>query len=114
MYNDDNFLEYAKFIYNNVQCNNIKEFRSDMARFGLLSKLLNRFEAGEKESIRLITNHVIILHNVFGRYATEFLFFKIDKSFHKIIASVLIFLNRLPDDMEKEYDENVLEMLKDL
>jgi hypothetical protein len=110
--NDDNdFFDKAKNSYNNLQCNNIFEFKYDYARFNLLRKLLVRYTNNEESCIKLIVNHIIILYNVFGVNTTEFLYNKIDKKHWGVIASVVMFLNYDIDE-GMEYDEKTFNMLR--
>ena len=111
MIDDDNFFDQAKLAYNNLQCNNIFEFRNDFARFNLVKKLLVRYTKNELSCIKLIVNHIIILYNVFGISTTKFLYFRFEEKYWPILTSIIIFLNYNMDE-EMEYDNKTLEMLR--
>lgn len=117
MYTDEEeFLKIAKGCYDNVQsCSNL-DFLEDMNRFMLLKKLFNSYHRKSKLNERLILNHLIILCNVFGTSATDFLFYKIPPVYHDYLATFLFFLSRIPDtQMNKyKYDENILNRLETL
>jgi hypothetical protein len=92
---NDNFLNYAMRHYDNPSCKTLDDFNEDVNRFVYVRKLLRRYE---KIDIRLLLNHIIILYNVFENEAcTAMLFFKIDKQHWEILASILDFLNYLPE-----------------
>jgi hypothetical protein len=113
MIDDDNFFDKAKHAYNNLQCNNIFEFRHDFARFNLLKKLFVRYTNNELSCIKLIVNHIIILYNVFGNNNTEFLYYRFDEKYWPIITSIIMFLNYDTDET-MEYDIKTLELLKEM
>lgn len=113
---EENFLKVAKCCYDNVQsCSNI-EFMEDMNRFMLLKKLFNSYHKKSKLNERLILNHLIILCNVFGSSATEFLFYKIPPAYHNYLATFLFFLSRIPESQSHKYnyDRNILSKLESL
>lgn len=96
--NDDNFLLFAMKNYDNQQCHTIEEFDEDLKKFLYLRKLLNRYKRDGDLKERLILNHIIVLYNLFGDSATEMLFFKIEKEYWSILATFLVYLNRLPEE----------------
>lgn len=97
--NEDNFLRITLQYYDNPQCHSIAEFEEDLKRFRYLNKLFNRYNVNNDLKERLILNHLIILYNCFGVITTELLFFKIDKQYWNYLATFLIFLNRMPDEI---------------
>lgn len=96
---ENNFIQVAMHHYDNPQCTSIAEFEEDIKRFAYLKKLFNRYKDNGDLRERLIINHLIILHNVFGIATTELLFFKIDKQYWNILATFLVFLNKMPDEV---------------
>lgn len=98
--NNDNFLKFAMKHYDNTQCHSIREFEEDLKRFLYLKKLLSRYRNSGELRERLILNHIIVLYNVFGEQATKFLFFKIDKEDWSALTTFLVFLNKMPEQVE--------------
>jgi len=47
----------------------------------------------------LILNHIIVLHNIFGVVTIELLFFKIDKQYWNTLASFLVYLGLMPQEI---------------
>ena len=96
---ENSFLSLAMHFYDNSQCVNIAEFEEDLKRFGYLKKLLHRYEDGGDLKERLILNHLIVLYNLFGVITTDFLFLKIDKQHWNVLATFLVYLNRMPESI---------------
>ena len=85
--------------YDNSQILTIKEFSLDLKKFVYLKKLFNRYlEHGDLKE-RLILNHIIVLHNLFGIATTELLFYKTDKEHWNLLGTFLIFLDRMPESV---------------
>jgi hypothetical protein len=85
--------------YDNPQCHSVQEFEEDLKRFLYIKKLFTRYRTNNELRERLILNHVIILYNVFGEAATKMLFYKIDKRYWDILATTLLYLNRMPEQI---------------
>lgn len=105
--------------YDNPQCTSVTEFEEDIKRFIYLKKLFSRYtESGDLRE-RLIINHLVILHNVFGLITTEMLFFKIEPRYWNILATFLHYINQLPDTIPEhnintvdfEFDNHILKTL---
>lgn len=99
--NDDNFLLYAMHHYDNPQCHSIEEFEDDLKRFLYIKKLFSRYKNNDELRERLILNHIIVLYNVFGDAVTNMLFFKIEKEDWPILATFLVYVNRMPEVVEQ-------------
>lgn len=120
--NDNTFLLVAMHHYDNTQCTSIAEFEEDLKRFGYLKKLFSRYKENNDLKERLIVNHITILYNLFGIVTTELLFFKIDKQHWDILATFLVYLNRMPERVPEfgvdindlQLDETVLNTLRSL
>lgn len=97
--NESTFLIVAMNHYDNAQCTNIAEFEEDLKRFGYLKKLFGRYRDSGELKERLILNHLIVLYNLFGIVTTELLFFKIDKQYWDVLATFLVYLNRMPEQV---------------
>ena len=73
---------------------------------------------------RLITNHLILLYNIFGvEPATKILFFKLNEKYWPLLKTFLVGLNVLPDvitgisnkninTVEIKIDQNIVERLR--
>ena len=96
---ESNFLLHAMHHYDNTQCMSLAEFEEDLKRFGYLKKLFARYIDNSDLKERLILNHLIVLYNVFGVIATDFLFFKLERRYWNILATFLVFLERMPEEI---------------
>ena len=120
--NENNFLLIAMHHYDNSQCTTLIEFEEDLKRFGYLKKLFGRYVDNNDLKERLIINHIIVLHNLFGVVTPELLFFKIDKQYWSVLITFLSYLDLMPDKVpefkvnlsEYKLDETVLEALRKL
>ncbi|MEI6297766.1 MAG: hypothetical protein WCO84_09110, partial [bacterium] len=68
-------------------------------------------------NLRLVLNHVIILHNFFNGFATVILFREIPKKYYPLLNTILIFLNRMPKHMytiNMQIDKNIQRELENL
>lgn len=118
--NESTFLLIAMHHYDNSQCTSVAEFEEDLKKFGYLKKLFSRYKENNDLKERLILNHIIVLHNLFGLVAIELLFFKIDKQHWDVLATFLLYLELMPntipefgiklDDMK--IDQHVLDTLR--
>jgi hypothetical protein len=96
---DDNFMIYAMKCYNSSHCI-LSEFESDLKRIKYLKRLFRRFKSSKILKERLILNHIIMLNNVFGAYATsKILFFKVDERDYDALKTFLLYLNILPNEI---------------
>lgn len=119
--NEQTFTRLAMRCYDNPQCTSIAEFDEDVKRFSYLKKLFGRYcDRGELKE-RLILNHLIIIFNVFGIAALEFLFFKIDREYWPTLITFLSYMDRMCDVPEfdirvKDYplDLNIIKVLESL
>lgn len=112
---DDNFLLYAAHYYENPQCSDAEEFYDDLNRFKYLKRLLGRYKQSGDLQERLILNHLIVLHNVFGiEPAKRMLEFKIGREYLPIIKPFLVFLHYLKEEelVEVELDPVVVDRLR--
>ncbi len=114
------FLSLAMKYYDNPQCVNVEEFTDDLNKFIYLKKLFFRAKRNNDINERLILNHIITLHNLFGIVTPDLLFYKIDKEYWNILATFLLYLNLLPEQIpdlhvyrhELEIDKHLLKNLK--
>lgn len=120
--NDSTFILVAMHHYDNPQCTNLAEFEEDIKRFGYLKKLFGRYKENNDLKDRLIINHITILYNLFGIVTTELLFFKIDKQYWDTLATFLVFLDKMPDEVpefnvklsELTLDETIIKTLRNI
>jgi len=99
---DDNFLLYAMKYYDNPQCLGHKDFYDDMKILKYIKRLINRYIATGELKDRLILNHIIMFGNIFPIHvATRILFFKLPKEMWAILKTFLLYLNYMPDKIEK-------------
>jgi hypothetical protein len=114
---EENFLLFASKYYFNSNCISLDEFYEDVKRISYIKKLINRYKLNDDLQERLILNHLIIIYNSFGIYAsTKMIFYKLNKEDWSIIKTFLIFLNYIKSDdfIEVEIDQNILDKLKNL
>lgn len=120
--NENNFILIAMHHYDNSQCTSLAEFEEDLKRFAYLKKLFSRYKENNDLKERLILNHIIVLYNLFGIVTTELLFFKIDKQYWDVLATFLVYLERMPEAVpefgiklsELQLDDKVIAALKDI
>jgi hypothetical protein len=99
--NSDNFLLYAIKAYDRPNCI-MSEFEEDVKRFDYLKRLIYRYREYNDLKERLIINHIIILSNVFGpECAVRMLFYRLDESSYPILKTILLFLNIMPNIVNK-------------
>jgi hypothetical protein len=116
------FLQLSMHYYDNPQCTTIEEFEDDLKRFMYLRKLFARYANNGELKERLIINHLIVLYNVFGIIATDFLFYKIDKEYWNILVTFLVYLDKMPEVLPEfhvklsdiEIDQNIHKILRNL
>ena len=71
---------------------------------------------------RLILNHLISFYNVFeNEAATRLLFFRVGSEYHSLLKTFLVFLNRMPEQVNENLyssdirlDEKIIEILRNL
>jgi len=117
---DDNFLVFAMHHYDNPQCHSLNEFDDDIKKFIYLKKLIYRYKNTGELKERLIINHIVVLHNIFGVVTTRMLFFKIEESLWPQLVTFLVFLNRMPEEIPEfgiklsdiSLDEKIIAVLR--
>jgi hypothetical protein len=83
--------------YDNPQCASLTEFDEDLKKFLYLKKLFTRYKKNDELKERLILNHLIVLFNLFSDAAVNMLFYKIDKEDWGILATFLVYIQRMPE-----------------
>ena len=100
--------------YDNPQCEGQTEFYDDMKRFKYIKRLLRKHKDTNVLKERLLLNHIIVLHNLFGSEAcVPLLLFKIQREYWSTLKSFLLFLNIIRDDelQNVKEDKTVLNIL---
>lgn len=97
--NEHTFITTAMRFYDNPQCLSTKEFEEDLRRFSYLKKLFARYIDDGDLKEKLIINHLVTIHNLFGVAATELLFYKIEQRYWQLLITFLTFLDRMPDQV---------------
>ena len=87
--------------YDNPQCHSIAEFEEDIKRFFYIKKLFSRYKVDGVVRERLVLNHIIVLYNVFGEAATPMFFYKINKEDWGVLATYLVYLQRMPEHISE-------------
>jgi len=115
--NDDNCYLYCAANYVNPQYPTQEELDNDLSRYSSLNILFRRYNVAGELNERLVLNHLIILHNVFGIKAGNIIsFFKIHHRYHPQLKTFLIFLNLIDDHQYKEIpiDINLVRILREI
>ena len=104
---NDNVMMFAIKHYDNPQCEGEKEFYDDMKRFKYIKRLLRKYKDTNVLKERLLLNHIIVLHNLFGPEAcVTLLLFKIQREYWSTLKSFLLFLNIIRDDELQNVEED--------
>ena len=115
-----NYMMYALLHYDNPHCIDITEFFEDVKRLHYIRRLFKRYNDDGVMKERLIINHLIVFYNVFEvKAATRILFFKVEKEYHPVLKTFLVFLNKMPYDIDHkltsdniDLDEKLVEILR--
>lgn len=115
--NEDNLPLYAAKHYYNPLGADHEEFIEDLKRFKYVKRLVNRYLEHGYLADRLILNHLIIIHNVFGvQPGFEMLKIKLDDDQWPIIKPFLIFLKYINNNelTNVPMDETVVQRLRNI
>jgi hypothetical protein len=107
----DNWIIFAIKHYENPFSVTYEDFEEDLNKFKYIKRLLRRYEMTGELKTHLILNHIILLYNVFGDASTPLLFFKIEATHWCVLKAFLLFLNRLPDTLNNNVDQECLKQL---
>ena len=123
--NESNVLLYAAKCYDKPNCIQ-SEFDEDYKRFRYIKRLLNRYRITGRIKERLLLNHLIMTHNVFGVEAsTRILFLRIDPKDWSALKTILVYTSAMPDivrgvrgkniiSSDIKLDQNLVDILRDL
>tara|TARA_Y100001951_G_scaffold99456_1_gene101516 strand:+ start:1137 stop:1520 length:384 start_codon:yes stop_codon:yes gene_type:complete len=117
---NENYLMFALLHYDNPHCVDIKEYFEDVRKLKYIKRLFNRYKEDGIVKERLIINHLICFYNVFeSDAATRLLFFRVGQEYYSILKTFLVFLNKMPDQVNKNLyasditmDEKIIEILR--
>ena len=117
---NENYLMYALLHYDNPHCIDIKEYFEDVRKLKYIKRLFNRYKEDGVMKERLILNHLILFYNVFSNEAaTRLLFFRVGKEHHSLLKTFLIFLNKMPEQVNDNLyssdislDKEIIEILR--
>jgi hypothetical protein len=110
-----NYMMFALLHYDNPHCKDISEFFEDAKRVHYIRRLFKRYNDDGVLKERLIINHIVTFYNVFeNKAATRILFFRVEKKYHTVLKTFLVYLNRLPLDkyVEIALDETIIDKLR--
>ncbi len=113
----ENFELYASKHYQTSKWATTTDFKSDLARFTYINRLIKRYYRDDDLKERLILNHLIILANVFGPKATAKMAMHITEPQMKCIRKpFLVYLNYLAEDLyvEVPLDATIINVLREL
>lgn len=102
---DENFLIYAAKHYDGISGAEDLDFLEDISRIVYIKRLLNKFTKSGDLKERLILNHIIILHNVFGSSCIPMLFLKMPE-YKSELKTFLNYLSLMPDEVP--YGANIV------
>ena len=119
---NENYLMYALLHYDNPHCIDIKEYFEDVRKLKYIKRLFNRYKEDGVMKERLILNHLILFYNVFSNEAaTRLLFFRVGKEHHSLLKTFLVFLNKMPEQVNENLyssdislDKEIIEILRKL
>ena len=95
----------------------IQEFFEDVKRLHYIRRLFKRYKDDNILKERLIINHLVTFYNVFeNKAATRILFHRIEKNFHSMLKTFLVYLNRMPTDQHADIplDNEIITKLRGL
>ena len=86
--------------YNNFQCIDIEEFRSDMK---LLKRVNKYITTSDESDARKCLNNIIIIFNLFSTAALSLLFCSVEKEKWPHLISYLKHINMFPEDKKIDH-----------
>ena len=119
---NENYLMFALLHYDNPHCIDIKEYFEDVRKLKYIKRLFNRYKEDGVMKERLILNHIISFYNVFDNdAAARLLFFRVGKEYHSLLKTFLIFLNKMPEQVNENLyssdihlDEKIIKILRNI
>ena len=103
---DENYIGIAMHHYDNIQCNTIEEFQTDMYRIVCIKKLIDKYTVSYNVNLRLLLNHIIVLHNSFGSLSVELLRLRLGDKHYPVVKAILVFLKHIESDTWNDVQED--------
>jgi hypothetical protein len=113
----DNFELYASKHYQQSRWATTEEFKSDVARFKYINRLIKRYYRDDDLKERLILNHITILANVFGPEPTaNMVMMNTACPLKSVVKPFLVYLNYLPElsYVDVPLDSTIVNVLRTL
>ena len=107
----DNWMFFAIQNYDNPTSVTYSDFEEDLNRIKYIKRLLRRYDTTGELKTHLILNHIIVMYNVFDDAATPLLFYKIEATYWSILKAFMLFLNRLPESLNVDVNQECLKQL---
>lgn len=98
--NQQDFVEFARMVYDNPACVSLVEFETDIKRFSMFSRLVDK----EDIPTRLLINSIIIIYNMFGSGARSLAEYKMSEKAFSLFESISIVLNKQIGELPKEHE----------
>ena len=115
---DEDLVKFAaKHYYSPKGYIDPDEFEDDLKRFKYIKRLVNRYLDTGKLTDRLLLNHIIVIFNAFGTYASlRILAIKLDDRHWPVIKPFLSYLQYIrPEQMEDiKSDAYVVKKLEEI
>lgn len=107
----DNWVLFAIKNYNNPSSVTYDDFENDLNKIKYVKRLFRRHETTGELKHHLVLNHIIVMYNVFGDAATPLLFFKVEATYWPILKAFMLTLDRLPESLNIDVDQECLNQL---
>ena len=110
----ENYIGIAMHYYDNVQCNTISEFETDLYRIICVKKLIDKYLSSGKVNLRLLLNHIIVLRNSFNEITFSLIRLRLEDKHFPIIKSILVYLRYIESDdwNDIQEDSNIFNELR--
>lgn len=110
----DNYIGIAMHYYDNIQCNTVKEFETDLYRIICIKKLVDKYLSSGNVNLRLLLNHIIILRNAFNIVMFDLIKLRLEDKHYPIIKSILVYLKYIESDdwNNVQEDSNIFNELR--
>lgn len=95
---EDNYIGVAMNCYDNIQCNTIEEFENDMYRIMCVKKLIDKYISSSNVNLRLLLNHIIVLHNSFDSLSVDLLRLRLSDQHYPVVKTILVYLRYIDAD----------------
>lgn len=114
--NKKNFLAYMASHYTESLSDDEEDLHNDLQRIKYIKRLLSKYKTKGVLKTRLMINHIVILMNTLGPFATtRVLLYKIDSEHHEILSTFLHKLNALDEFLMSEMtiDDEVCKLINE-